>query len=110
MCTTSPAVCALIAVVAWPAAEATAISRHKECRLSCGSAIDRCVQEGGRRRRCKRQTLRSCRRDGLDVCAAPTTSTSTTTPGATTSLLGAGTTTTEASTTSVVGASTTTTD
>jgi plastocyanin len=98
----------LVVGVGRPADEASAISRRKECRLSCPAAIDQCVAQGGRRRRCKRQTLRSCRREGLQVCAVSTTSTSTTNPGATTSEPG-GSSTTGASTTSVPGGSTTST-
>jgi plastocyanin len=98
-----------VVAVGWPAVEAGAISRRKECRLSCGAAIDRCVAEGGRRRRCKRLTLRDCRRQGPETCAVSTTSTSTSNPSGTTGVPGGSTTTSGGGTTSTAGGSTTST-
>ena len=86
-------------VVALEPDDAVAQSRRGECRQSCGAAIDACVAQGGKRRRCKRQTLRQCRRQGP---AATCTATTTTTPGVTTTT-GAG-----GSTTTNPGGSTTT--
>jgi len=43
------------------------------CKRSCGPLIDQCVEGGGRRRKCKRQVLRRCRRDGVGVCIPPGT-------------------------------------
>jgi plastocyanin len=101
---------ALIAVAIWPARDAPAVSRREACRLACGPAIEQCVAEGGRPRRCKRLALRDCRRGGVDACAVATT-TSTTGAEPTTSVPGAPTT-SGASTTfgpTTTGAGTTTT-
>jgi len=66
---------------------------RKQCRLSCGDVIEACVAEGGKRRACKRRTLKQCRHEGIEVCVPPApipttlptpTTTTTTTPGATT--------------------------
>jgi len=88
--------------------EAPAISRRKQCRLSCAAAIDACVAQGGRRRRCKRQTLKQCRQQGLPTCAVTTTTTS---QGVTTTVVGATTTNPGGSTTTTttLGGGTTTT-
>ena len=74
----------LVGLLDWSAPDATALSRRKECRLACGVAIDACVAQGGKRRRCKRQTLRRCRQEGVATCGVTTT---TTTPGGTTTTL-----------------------
>jgi plastocyanin len=97
----------LTLVLAWPVADADAASRRKECRQACGAAIEACVEAGGKRKRCKRQTLKTCRRQGVGACA-PTTTTTTTSAGATTTLAG-GTTTTGGGTSTQPGGSTTTT-
>src|SRR5262245_52161114 len=71
---------------------------RKECRQTCAGAIDACVAEGGRRKRCKRQTLKRCRKLGSEVCAVPaTTGSSTTTTTITIRPGGGGVTTTLAS-------------
>jgi plastocyanin len=105
----------VVAVVATPP-ETAAILKRKACRLGCTAAVDACVAAGGKRARCKRQTLKSCRKQGLEACATTSTTTS---PGATTTTeskvastttLGGVTTTTAAagSTTTIGGATTTT--
>jgi plastocyanin len=93
--------------VAILAADADAVSRRKECRQACGPAVDACIEAGGKRKRCKRQTLKACRREGIETCAIGTTTT-TTVRGATTTIQG-GTTTTGATTTSNAGGTTTST-
>jgi plastocyanin len=73
--------------------DAAAISKKKACRLGCKAAIDACVSEGGKRGRCKRLTLKTCRKQGIETCtvttttvAAPTTTAATTTLPTTTTL------------------------
>lgn len=82
----------LIAIV-WTAPAADAVSKAKACRRGCGAAIEACVEHGGKRARCKRQTLKRCRKRGLDTCVvttttleALTTTTSTAAPTTTTTL------------------------
>jgi len=105
----------VVAVVATPP-ETAAVSKRRACRLGCTAAVDACVAAGGKRARCKRQTLKTCRQQGLEACATTSTTTS---PGATTTTestvastttLGGLTTTTAASgsTTTIGGATTTT--
>src|SRR2546422_805750 len=51
-----------------------------KCRRFCGSTISDCVVTTAQRRRaCKRQILRRCRREGAQVCAPMASSTTTTT-------------------------------
>src|SRR5690242_4536876 len=51
------------------------------CRRTCGSAIAACITSTGQKRRvCKRQVLRECRQNGLQVCADLTPTTTTTEP------------------------------
>jgi len=51
-----------------------------KCRRFCGSTISDCVVTTAQRRRaCKRQILRRCRREGVQVCAPMASSTTTTT-------------------------------
>ncbi len=95
---------AVVAAVV-PTREGAALSRRKACRQSCPATIQACVDAGGKRARCKRQTLRRCRKQGPDVCATTTT----TSPGGTTSTGGSTTTIAGGSTTTLPGASTTTT-
>src|SRR6185503_15322511 len=73
----------LLAVLHWSAPDVTALSRRKECRLACGATIDACVAQGEKPRRCKRQTLKRCRHEGVATCGVTTT----TTPGGTTTTL-----------------------
>ena len=70
-----PAVVLPLMLLAFTPSQAEAISLRKQCRLSCGAAIDTCVSAGGRRRRCKRQVLKQCRREGLATCIETTTTT-----------------------------------
>jgi len=93
---------AAVVVVASAPLVTRAVSLRKECKLSCGGTIDACVTDGGRRRKCKRQTLKRCRQEGLAVCT-PSTTTTTSSGGSTTTLAAGGTTTT------LAGGSTTTT-
>jgi plastocyanin len=82
---------AIMALVVGLPDDGGAISRRKECKQACGAAIEACVAAGGKRKRCKRQVLKQCRREGVAFCAATTTtttfgsgttsSTTTTTPG-----------------------------
>jgi hypothetical protein len=39
-----------------------------QCRASCGPAVQGCVDGGGRRGKCKRQTMKRCKREGISVC------------------------------------------
>jgi hypothetical protein len=56
------------------------------CRAVCRPAIQACIQEGGKRRACKRAYLRACRRAGTVACElTPPTTTSTTTTTSSTS-------------------------
>jgi plastocyanin len=107
---------ALVVVLVATPPETGAISKRKACRLGCTAAVNACVAAGGKPARCKRQRLKSCRKQGLDACATTSTTTS---PGATTTTestvassttLGGVTTTTAAagSTTTIGGATTTT--
>ena len=59
---------------------------RRECRRKCKQAIAACVTNTAqRRRKCRRLTLRQCRREGIAVCVPPTmTITSTTTTSTTT--------------------------
>ena len=105
--------CLLVLCVLWPPPDGDALSRRKECRQSCGAAVDACVAAGGKRPRCKRRVLRQCRREGPTTCTVTTTSseTSTTGEGQTTTTAPSGATTTSApsgSTTTSPGATTTT--
>src|SRR5262249_57243248 len=61
-----------------------AVSLRRQCRLTCKDTINACVAAGGKRPRCRRQTLRRCRLEGLVACGG----------AATTTTLGAGATTT----------------
>lgn len=61
---------AVLVACALPASGATRL-RRAECRQACGDTIQQCVENGGRRLKCLRQTVRRCRREGLVVCAAP---------------------------------------
>ena len=80
---------AALAFVALLLQPAEAISVRAQCRLECTSAIAACIDAGGKRRRCRRGTLRRCRHDGLTVCTAggaTTTSTKLLVPATTTTL------------------------
>jgi hypothetical protein len=77
------------------AADAAAVSRTRQCREACGAAIASCIAEGGRPRRCRRPTIRLCKRTGTSACIAPPT----TVPASTTTLRSTTTTPTTTSTT-----------
>jgi hypothetical protein len=49
---------------AWPAVRGIG----RQCRAQCGPAIHACVDQGGRRRKCKRQIIRSCKQQGIAFC------------------------------------------
>src|SRR5438552_3595543 len=52
-----------------------------QCRFQCDAAVAACVTTTGQRfRPCRRQTLRRCRHEGLQVCAPSATTTTTTVP------------------------------
>lgn len=59
--------------------DAGARTSRKECRQACTAAVEACVAAGGTRKRCKRQTLRQCRKAGVAVCVATTTTSPVTT-------------------------------
>ncbi len=40
----------------------------RQCRQACADAIDSCVAEGNRRHACRKQLLRACKRQGIEVC------------------------------------------
>jgi plastocyanin len=82
---------ALAATIAVTVAHAIPIA--KQCKRSCGPAISACVAEGGRRKKCKKQTLKRCRQEGIAACESSSTTTTlpdgsttttTTSPGGTT--------------------------
>jgi len=78
--------------------DAAAISKRKQCRDACGAKIEDCVAQGGKKKKCRRQTLKSCRKQGFETCVVTTTTTtirgaSTTQVGATTTIAGGSTTT-----------------
>src|SRR5206468_6515376 len=60
----------LVALLVPPAG---AVSLRRQCRLTCKDAINACVAAGGKRARCRRQTLRRCRREGLVACGGAAT-------------------------------------
>lgn len=75
------ALSAVAIVIATLAASAGA-SPRLACLRACGAAISLCVSDGDRPRRCRRQLVRSCRRDGVGACAVavpPPPATTTTT-------------------------------
>ena len=87
--------CALLVTLEWWPETAAAVSKAKLCRQSCGAAVDACVTSGGKRKRCKRQTLKRCRKQGVETCTVTTstvpsegsTTTTTTLEGTTTTTL-----------------------
>jgi plastocyanin len=93
--------------------DAHAISKRRQCKDACGATIDRCIAEGGKKRKCRRQTLKTCRRQGVETCAVTTTSTTViggpTLPGGSTTTNAGGTTLPGGSTTTNPGGTTTTT-
>jgi hypothetical protein len=40
----------------------------KQCKATCGATIQQCVDQGGKRRKCKRQIMRTCKQQGIGVC------------------------------------------
>jgi len=97
--------------------DAGAISKRRQCKDACPAAIDRCIEQGGKKRKCRRQTLKTCRKQGVETCAVTTTSTTvrggTTLPGGSTTTVAGGSTTTgpggSVTTTSAPGGTTSTT-
>jgi plastocyanin len=93
--------------------EAAAISKRKQCRDACGAKIGDCVAQGGKKKKCRRQTLKTCRKQGVENCAVTTTSTTvrrgTTLPGASTTTIAGGPTTTGPGLTTTTGPTGTTT-
>lgn len=67
------------ALVVLVGARADAISLRRQCRLACKDAIKACIAAGGKRRRCRRQTLQLCRSEGVAACGGAPASTTTTT-------------------------------
>jgi hypothetical protein len=57
------------------ASSALAATPARVCRQACGELIAGCIADGGRPRKCRRQTIRLCRRQGPSACfvTAPTT-------------------------------------
>src|SRR6185369_2193347 len=87
----------LFAVSAIQLPDAGAISKRRQCKDACGAAIDRCIAQGGKKRKCRRQTLKTCRKQGVETCAVTTTTTvrgGTTLPGGSTTTIAGGSTTT----------------
>ena len=104
----------LFGLVAILPPDAGAISKRRQCKDACGATIDRCIEQGGKKRKCRRQTLKTCRKQGVETCAVTTTSTTvrggTTLPGgSTTTVAGGSTTTNPGGTTSTNPGGTTTT-
>lgn len=60
--------------------DADALTKRRACRLACGWKVDQCIADGGRRLRCRRRTVRDCKRFGLSFCAPPPTTTTTLEP------------------------------
>lgn len=58
----------------------------KQCRLQCPATIDACISAGGKKAKCRRQTLAACRKTKLAFCL-PTTTTTTSTTSTTTSTI-----------------------
>jgi hypothetical protein len=54
---------------------------RKQCKQSCGSAINACIASYGgmKRHKCTNQVRARCRKQGIEVCVAPPTTTTTTT-------------------------------
>ncbi len=61
----------LLVVCAIGSADAAVSGRVRQCKATCGPAIDRCVEQGGRRRKCRQTILRSCKRQGVTACVLP---------------------------------------
>jgi hypothetical protein len=59
-------------------AAASASGAAPRCRRLCRDEVRACVAAGGRPPACRRETLRRCRREGLQACQASTTTTSVT--------------------------------
>jgi len=58
----------LVVCAAVPDVDAAPRGRARACKLTCAPVIEQCVAQGGRRRKCRRDTLRSCKRQGVGVC------------------------------------------
>jgi plastocyanin len=97
----------LFALSVTPAPDAVAISKRKQCRDACAAKIDACVSAGTKKMKCRRVTLKTCRKKGVESCAVTTTTT--TIRGASTTQVGATTTIGGSTTTGPAGTVTTTT-
>jgi plastocyanin len=63
------------ALIAFLVPRADAVSLRRQCRLACKDAIKACVAAGGRRRSCRRETLKRCRTEGVTACGGAVTTT-----------------------------------
>lgn len=68
------AVLAVLALSMVPGPADAKKTPRKVCKQSCVETIQRCVDQGGKKRKCRRQTMRLCRNQGVGVCA-PTSQT-----------------------------------
>ncbi len=75
------------ALLSAAAAPAKKVPIAKQCRLECPATIAACISNGGKKARCRRQTLRACRQTRLAACL-PTTTTTTTSTTTSTIVLG----------------------
>jgi hypothetical protein len=60
----------LALVLVWSAAASAARTKAAVCKAACGATITKCVGDGYRPRKCARTIRRSCRKYGIEVCAA----------------------------------------
>src|SRR2546425_3784163 len=63
-----PAPILMLAGLLCAIADTHAASPMRLCRRACKDEIAACIAAGGRRRACRRQRLRRCRRAGVSVC------------------------------------------
>jgi plastocyanin len=66
------------AVIAVGVPRSDALSLRRQCRLACKEAIAACVASGGKRRACRRETLRLCHAEGVTACGGTASTTTTT--------------------------------
>lgn len=43
----------------------------RQCKAQCGATIQQCVDQGGKKRKCRRQILKACKQQGIGVCVPP---------------------------------------
>lgn len=53
------------------ASSAIAVPGHAGCKKQCDDRIAECVATGKTKKKCRKQVLRTCRREGLDYCITP---------------------------------------